>query len=299
MNEFPVKMLKRKFGKNGFEVSALGFGAGHIGGNEISDNEAGKLLNYALDNGINLFDTARGYGLSEERIGKFLSYRRNEIILSTKVGYDIPGYGNWTYEIILAGIDAALKKLRTDYIDIVHLHSCSKDILLKGEVIDALEKAKSDGKIKIAAYSGENESLDYAVHLGRFSSIQTSVNVADQRALCDLIPKAKENGMGVIAKRPVANALWKYNERPAGNYAEEYWSRWQIMKLYFDIDPQELFIRFSAFAPGVDSAIIGTSRIEHLKSAVSAVNKGVLPEDIFRNIRNSFSENDDNWIGKT
>ncbi len=140
-------MIKRKFGRNDFEVSAIGFGAGHIGGNELSDTDAGRLLNFALDNGINLFDTARGYGLSEERIGSFLSYRREEFVLSTKVGYGIPGYSDWTYDIISAGIDTALKKLRTDYIDIVHLHSCSKEILIKGEVMDALDKAKSSGKI--------------------------------------------------------------------------------------------------------------------------------------------------------
>jgi aryl-alcohol dehydrogenase-like predicted oxidoreductase len=292
-------MVKRKFGRNDFKVSALGFGAGHIGDNDLSDNEAGRLLNFALDNGVNLFDTARGYGMSEERIGKFLSYRREEFILSTKVGYDIPGYENWTYKIISAGIDAALRKLRTDYIDIVHLHSCSKDVLVKGEVIDALEKAKAEGKIKVAAYSGENESLDYAVHCGRFGSIQTSVNVADQRDLDDLIPKAKENGMGVIAKRPVANALWKYKERPSGKYAEEYWVRWKKMNLQYDIDPLELFIRFSAFAPGVDSAIIGTSNTGHLKNAIDAVVKGELPEEITTEIRKTFAENDNNWVGKT
>ena len=105
--------------------------------------------------------------------------------------------------------------------------------------------------------------------------------------------------MGVIAKRPIANALWKYTNRPVGIYAEEYWLRWQKMNIHFDIEPQELFIRFSAFAPGVDSAIIGTSQIEHLKTAVNAVNKGELPADICNNLRNSFTENDDNWIGKT
>ena len=292
-------MLKRDFGKNGLKVSALGFGAGHIGGNELSDSDAGRLLNFALDYGIDLFDTARGYGLSEERIGRYLSYRRQEFILSTKVGYDIPGYENWTYDIILAGIDAALRKLRTEVIDIVHLHSCSKDILLKGDVIDALEKAKSDGKIKLAAYSGDNEVLNYAVHCGRFDSIQTSVNITDQRNLNDLIPRAKESGMGVIAKRPVANALWKYNERPARSYAEEYWLRWKKMNLYSEIDPQELFLRFSAFAPGVDSAILGTSDIKHLKTAIDSVNKGALPDDVCDGIRKAFAENDDNWIGKT
>lgn len=291
-------MISRNFGGSGFRVSALGFGAGHIGSNEISDNDAGRLLNFALDKGINLVDTARGYGLSEERIGKYLSHRRSEFIISTKVGYDIPGFQDWTHNIIIAGIDAALKRLNTDIIDIVHLHTCSLQILQQGEVIDALDKAKADGKIKVAAYSGENEALRYALHSGRFGSIQTSLNVTDQRDLNDLIPKAKEQRMGVIAKRPVANALWKYRERPDGSYAEEYWLRWNKMNLQFDIEPQELFIRFSTFAPGVDSAIIGTSNINHLKTAIDAVNKGPLPEDINKKIRISFAENDDNWIGK-
>jgi aryl-alcohol dehydrogenase-like predicted oxidoreductase len=140
-------MIGRNFGSNGFVVSALGFGAGHIGSNEISDNEAGRLLNFALDKGINLVDTARGYGLSEERIGKYLSHRRSEFIISTKVGYDIPGFQDWTYNIIIAGIDAALKRLNTDIINIVHLHTCSLQILQQGEVTDALDKAKKDGKI--------------------------------------------------------------------------------------------------------------------------------------------------------
>ncbi len=104
--------------------------------------------------------------------------------------------------------------------------------------------------------------------------------------------------MGVIAKRPVANALWKYNERPGGNYAEEYWVRWHRMNLNFDIKPEELFIRFSAFAPGVDSAILGTSSVEHLKTALDSVKKGKLPDNIFNTLRNAFAENDDNWIGK-
>lgn len=292
-------MIARAFGKNGFEVSALGFGAGHIGGNELSDTESGKLLNYALDNGVTLFDTARAYGLSEERIGKFLSYRRHEFILSTKVGYGIPDYQDWSYDIILAGIERALKICRSDCIDIVHLHSCSKEILLKGDVIDALERAKSEGKIRVAAYSGENEELEYAVSCGRFGSVQTSLNVADQIGLDELIPIAKEKGMGVIAKRPVANALWKYDQQPHGNYAEEYWIRWQKMNLHFDIEPHELFIRFSVFSPGIDSAILGTSGIEHLKKAINAVKKGPLPLDIFMKIRTSFIENDDNWRGKT
>ena len=105
--------------------------------------------------------------------------------------------------------------------------------------------------------------------------------------------------MGVIAKRPVANALWKHSGQPLGNYAEEYWLRWHKMNLHFDIEPQELFIRFSAFAPGVDSAIIGTSSVDHLMTAINAVDKGELPEEVSGSIRNRFAEHDNNWTGRT
>ena len=139
-------MKMRILGKSGIKVSVLGFGAGHIGGNNLTEAEASNLLNSVADLGINLFDTARGYGLSEERIGSHLSYRRSEIIISTKVGYGISGVNDWTYDSVIIGIDEALKKLRTEYIDIVHLHSCTLEVLQRGEVIEALVNAVAKWK---------------------------------------------------------------------------------------------------------------------------------------------------------
>src|SRR6185295_18171863 len=83
---------QREFGTTGLVVSALGFGAGQIGDESMGEVQAGALLNAALDLGITLVDTARGYGLSEERIGTHLAHRRQEFVLSTKVGYSVPGY---------------------------------------------------------------------------------------------------------------------------------------------------------------------------------------------------------------
>src|SRR4051812_42909541 len=105
---------KRSFGATGLVVSSLGFGAGHIGGAELDDQAAGRILGAALDFGITLFDTARGYGLSEERIGRHLGYRRDEIVIATKGGYGIEGIPDWTGACIAAGIDAALRRLSTD-----------------------------------------------------------------------------------------------------------------------------------------------------------------------------------------
>ena len=291
-------MELRQFGFTGLKVSALGFGAGHIGDYQSDEKSIEKLLNTAADLGVNLFDTARGYGASEERIGRFLSHRRNEIILSTKVGYDIPGYENWTYDCVIAGVDSALKNLQTSYIDIVHLHSCSSDILRNNGVIDALEKAKEEGKIKVTAYSGENENLSYALETGRMGSIQTSINIADQRNLDSLLPRAKVKGLGVIAKRPAANTAWKHKDIPAGMYAEEYWHRLKRMNLHHELDFQDSALRFAAYTWGVDSVIVGTNNIKHLKENVKMIEKGPLSYDLYYEIRNAFKQNDINWIGQ-
>jgi aryl-alcohol dehydrogenase-like predicted oxidoreductase len=289
-------MIYRKFGNTDLMISAIGIGAGEIGDYSIPDTEVERLLNTTLDLGINFIDTARGYYASEERIGKFISHRRGEFILSTKVGYGIDGYADWSYEIILAGIDEALRIMKTDYIDIVHLHSCSTEILQRGEVIDALLEAKKKGKIKLAAYSGENQALEFAINSGKFDSIMTSVNICDQHSLNKLVPKAKEKQLGVIAKRPIANAPWKFSERPIGSYAEEYWLRWKEMNLPDSDNWLETFLRFTVFAEGVDSAIVGTTNINHLKKDVELIQKGPLDKTLVALIKSAFR---DNWSGLT
>ncbi len=290
-------MGKRKFGNSGLEVSLLGFGGGHIGGNDMDSREVENLILGSIDAGITLFDTARSYGLSEERLGQVLRYRRNEIILSTKVGYSIPGYEDWTYDCVIAGVDEALRLLQTDYIDIVHFHSCPLSILQKGEVTEALLKTKSEGKIRCAAYSGENDELKFAINSGSFDSVQTSMNIFDQKSSRAYIPGALLNGMGVIAKRPLGNCPWKFVTRPYGQYSEEYWMRMKMMQLDFGEQWTEISLRFVAFHSGADSLIIGTNKIEHLLLNAKMLENGSLPEETVKHIVSSFEKFDDNWVG--
>ena len=291
-------MIYRNFGNTGLKVSSLGFGAGEIGDYNFSEKDSEKLLNSVLDLGINLIDTARGYYASEERIGKYISHRRNEFILSTKVGYDIEGFNNWTYDIIVAGVENALKLMRTDYIDIVHLHSCDLEVLKNGEVIKALHKTVEQGKVKVAAYSGENEELKFAVESGLFGSLQTSVNICDQIDLDGTLDLAKQKGLGVIAKRPIANAPWRFSERPVGEYAEEYWHRWKTMNLPEQENWLDTFLRFSVFADGVDTAIVGTKNIEHLKSNLRIIEQDPLDSDLIQLIKDKFKSHNQNWRGE-
>jgi aryl-alcohol dehydrogenase-like predicted oxidoreductase len=111
----------RSFGDTGLSVTPLGIGAIHLNDGRVSEAEAGRLLNQVLDAGVNLIDTARGYGLSEARIGRHLAHRRQEFVLSTKVGDGIPGVADWTGDCIAAGVDAALACMRCGHLDLVHL----------------------------------------------------------------------------------------------------------------------------------------------------------------------------------
>lgn len=292
-------MLTRPFGSTGLAVSVLGFGAGQVGGDDLSEDDAGRILNRALDLGITLFDTARGYGLSEERIGRHLAHRRREFVLSTKGGYGVDGVPDWTGEVIARGIDDALRRLRTDAIDVFHLHSCDADVLAREDIQRALEDAVRAGKVRVAAYSGENEALDAAALAPLFGSIQCSVNLADQRALGGAIPRASARGRGVIGKRPLANAAWRFRERPHGDYAEVYWERIQSLRPRLEgADWANVALRFSAFAPGVSAVIAGTKSVANLEANAAIVGQGPLDPELVAMLRAWFVAEDRDWRGQ-
>ena len=293
--------MKRPFGKTGLEVSILGFGAGHVGGDDLSEDQAGELLNAVLDLGVTLIDTARGYGLSEERIGRHLAHRRDDFVLSTKGGYGVDGVPDWTGEVIQRGIEQALRTMRTDRIDIVHLHSCPLETLQHEDILSALEEAKRQGQIRCIAYSGENDALEWAASSGRFDSLQCSVNLFDQRSLWGVLPGAQD--LGVIAKRPIANAAWRFGDQPHGQYAEPYWQRMKAMNLEPNLGPNmdwlELAIRFSALAPGVSSIIVGTGgKLQNFKHNLELVARGPLSDDEVQRWRTAFEIHDQDWIGQ-
>ena len=278
-------------------VSALGLGAMQIGDHNLEEAKAASLLNAAVDAGITLIDTARSYGCSEERIGRHLASRRNDVIISTKLGYGIDGYEDWTGACVTAGIERALRMLRTDRIDIAHLHSCPRATLEHGEVIAALERARQDGKVRAIAYSGDNDDLAYAVATGRFDGFMASLNICDQRVIDESLPDIAAQGF--IAKRPAANQPWRFKELPAGDYCEEYWLRWHEMKLSSrDHDWGEVALRFALTPPQVSSAIIGTGNMEHLKQNIAWAEAGGLDADWFEELRAAFRQHDRGWQGQ-
>lgn len=292
-------MKQRRFGHTPFRVSVLGLGAIQVGEEHVEDAAAGRFLNAALDLGITLIDTARGYKLSEERIGRHVGHRRDEFVLSSKCGYGIEGVKDWTARCITRGVDEALKRLRTDRIDIMHLHSCPLATLRRGAVIEALARAVEAGKVGVAAYSGEEEARAYALSCGAFGSIQTSINICDQRVLAADLPRARADKLGVIGKRPMANAFWRFKRRPRGEYCEPYWERARAMELSPGKLPWDEFaLRFGAHQPGVHSVIAGSADLRHLKRNIALIEKGPLPRAVVSEVRRLFREHDDGWVGQ-
>jgi aryl-alcohol dehydrogenase-like predicted oxidoreductase len=289
---------ERALGTTGLTVSILGLGCGAIGDESVSERDVEALVLHAIDRGVRLFDTARSYGDSEERLGRALRLRPHRAIVSTKVGYGVEGHRDWTGPCIAAGIDRALRTLALERIDVVHLHSCPQQVLADEAILRALEDAVRAGKIAVAAYSGENDDLDAAVRTGVFRSVQLSVSPWDQRSLRELVPSLAAEGIGVIAKRAIANAPWRFEERPSAGDLATYWDRYQALSIdHGELALAELALRFTAHAPHVCSALVGTRSIAHLDAAIDAAARGPLDAGLLAHIASRFEAIGAEWPG--
>jgi len=288
-------MERRRLGQTDMVVSVLGFGGSEIGYERVGARTVSRLLGTALDAGLNLIDTAECYEDSETLIGAALGARRDEICLLTKCGHPRGyGRGDWRPASLLSSIERSLKRLRTDRLDLVQLHSCSLADLRKGDAIAALERARERGFARYIGYSGDGAAARYAVECGRFDTLQTSVSIADQEALDLALPLARKQRMGVIAKRPIANAAWRYARKPAEPYYQAYWSRLRALDYPFLRDGADRAVatalRFTLAAPGVHTAIVGTKRPERWPENARLLEAGPLPAAEIAQIRARWRE---------
>jgi aryl-alcohol dehydrogenase-like predicted oxidoreductase len=299
-------MEKRRLGKTDMDVTVLGFGGAEIGFEEAAEDTVADLLNGALDAGLNVIDTAECYRGSEEMIGRAVSNRRDEFYLFTKCGHPLGAESgaNWSRDSILESIQRSLKRLKTDKIDIVQLHSCSEAELRKGEAIGALQTARERGYTRYIGYSGDSRPAHYAVESGAFDTLQTSINIADQEAIDLSVPLAREKQMGVIAKRPIANAAWKTGHKPMDSYQHEYWERLRKLKYDFlqhaDLERTiAIALRFTLSVPGVHTAIVGTSKPERWKQNAQFLEEGPLKEEEFNAVRERWEDIAPRiWVGQ-
>jgi aryl-alcohol dehydrogenase-like predicted oxidoreductase len=308
-------MNKRPLGKTGFSVSELGFGAAPTAYLKTEAAEAAAMLNALLDHGLNLIDTATSYPGSQAFIGQHLSNRRKDFVLVSKVGAKFGDIAapDWSEPVVTAAVDNALRELKTDAVDVMLLHTCDLETLKKGEALGALVKAREAGKIKYAGYSGDNEAAAYAAGHPDVAVVETSINITDQKNIDLMLPIARKNNVGVIVKRPVANACWKKTEEQRGfygNYASEYKRRLGAMNitpadLGFNGDPNDewpaIALRFVLSQPGVTSLLAGTTKLSNAEKNLAAVKQGPLPEAAVSKLREAFRRADPKgeWTGQT
>jgi aryl-alcohol dehydrogenase-like predicted oxidoreductase len=310
-------MQTRPFGNTGMRVSPLGWGAAEIGYENIPDKTVDALLGVALDQGLNVIDTAECYMDSEEKVGRALRGKRQQCLLFTKCGHVPPVFPaglvtraarklwrpvgkalgrtlvDWDPRLLERSIDQSLRRLQTDWIDLIQLHSCSEELLRQGAVIEVLKRARQAGKARAIGYSGDGAAALYAVQSGQFDTLQTSVNIADQQSIELTLPLAAERAMGVIAKRPVANAVWKHAVKPENSYHHVYWDRMQELRYDFLQNPDqavEKALRFTLTAPGVQTAIVGTTKPDHWRKNAEYASAGSLDAGQFDSIRNRWRQ---------
>ena len=299
-------MTPRTLGSTGLPGTPLGFGAAEIGYENVPFETVQRLLNSALDAGLNVVDTAECYPGSEDMIGRAIAHRRNEYALFTKCGHadSADKLRDWDPQLLASQIDRALQRLRTDRVDLVQLHSCSKEVLQQGDVIDVLRRARDAGKTRFIGYSGDSQAALFAVRSGAFDTLQTSCSIADQECIDLTLPAALERNMGVIAKRPIANAAWKTGSKPASEYHHEYWRRLEQLNFPFLSKPLpeaiSIALRFTLAQPGIATAIVGTTKPDRWKSNAALLDAGPLDQQLITEIRDRWRTiADPSWTGQT
>ena len=305
----------RDFGRTGLKVSALGFGGAPIGHLKVEPRVVSEILSTLLDNGVNLIDTAASYFESEVLIGDAISHRRGEYTLVSKCGTrldDIPEERPYSAGMVTKTIERSLRRLRTDHLDVMILHSCDLETLQNGDALAALRKAKDAGKIRFPAFSGDNETAAYAATLPEIAVIEISVSVPAQHNIDAVLPTTGRHNVGVIAKRSMFNGGWlPVAEQPAfyRGYIKTYMERFQQMQLNasdlgFDGPPAavwpEIALRFTHSIPGVHTAIVGMTDVQQVRQNLQSIAKGPLLPKVVQTIREAFKRNSPNgaWRGE-
>lgn len=301
------------FGRTGLRVSRIAFGAGPIGYLGADPDQAAAVLDLLLERGVNVIDTAAGYLGSEELIGRAVGHRRPDFVLLSKCGKRLPDVDgeDWSADVVTRTVDRSLRRLRTDHLDVMLLHTCPLEVLERGEALEALLKAKAAGKIRFAGYSGDNAAAVRAAGLPGVDVLMCSLNLVDQANLEAAVPAAAAAGLGIIAKRTVANGAWKPLEAQEGiyrDYVKPYVERFRAMGLEpGDLGAEgpdawpELALRFTLALEGPQVLSIGTTKVASVEANLRILAKGPLPAEAVARIRAAFAQarGGADWAGLT
>ena len=298
--------MTRTLGRTGADVTILGYGAmelrGQPRGPEITDEDAGRLLNAVLDGGINLIDTSPDYGRSEELIGSYVSHRRDEFFLASKCGCPMelpadtpPPYPHdYRPANVRANVEQSLRRLGTDRLDLVQVHmSPSRAALEENGTVETLTDLQEEGKIRFIGMSGILPHLTDHLAMNVFDVFQIPYS-AVQRDHEDLIAEAAAKGAGTFirggAARGAASEEKNWQVGPLTQQAglgQRNWETSGIEDLLADagMGKMEFVLRFTLSHPGLSTTIVGTSSPAHLAGNIAIAELGPLPADLYEQAR--------------
>jgi len=286
-------MERTILGRTGLEVTKLGFGAMEIrgprvwNGRPVTDAESELILNAVLDCGINFIDTSYDYGRSEELIGRFISYRRQEFVLATKCGCTLVDHGDhdetphvWTRDNLLHNIDTSLSRMKTDYIDLLQLHGPTVQQTEEGQLVDVLKDIQATGKVRYIGISTYLPHITSYIESGVYDTFQIPYS-ALEREHENLIRKAGKGGAGIIIRGGVGQG-----EPGAGRGHADRWVNWEKAELDDLLEEGEsrtgFLLRFTLTHPQLSTTIVGTKNPDHLAENVRYAQKGVLSDEIYK-----------------
>lgn len=296
-------LATRALGRTGLQVTALGYGAlelrGMVAGvgRELTPEQPERILNAVLDAGVNYVDVAVDYGEAEWHIGRCISHRRGEFFLAskcgcpldvsrfspeqrTRYGVPMPHFHDYSRENIVAACEQSLRRMRTDYLDVLQLHfSPDRAVIEAEEATETLLDLKKAGKVRFISCSSILPNINDHIDMGVFDVIQVPYSALQPEHL-PAIEAASASGVGIVVRGGVARG-----EPGEGHGASEVWGHWEAAKmdeLLEGMSATEFMLRFTITTPQVDTTIVGTLNPDHLGSNVAAAQKGPLPDRVYR-----------------
>jgi aryl-alcohol dehydrogenase-like predicted oxidoreductase len=287
-----ANLPKRTLGRTGLQVTMLGYGAMEIRGaprgRDVTDEQSETILHAVLDAGINYIDTSIDYGVSEERIGRYIGDRRSEYYLASKCGCVVGAppapHGQtsphlFTRDNILRGVEQSLARMRTDYLDVLQFHiSPSRKTLEEHGAVDTVLELKRAGTTRFVGMSGTLPHLTDHIAMGVFDVFQIPYSAVEREHEA-IITAAAKAGAGIVIRGGAAKGA-----PTDGKHDGVQWDRWQKVQLDDLLDgmtSMEFILRYTFTHPDMHTNIVGTINPDHLRHNVDVVRQGPLPAEVY------------------
>lgn len=280
-------MKKRPLGKTGLSVSEIAFGTVSLGmpyGIEVKghggmppESESIKLLETALDKGVNFYDTARSYGCSEEIIGKAFKGRRDDVVIATKSSHFLDEQGrlyakNKLAKVFKESLEQSLRALQTDYIDLYMSHTGKQEVINSPDIMELMAEHKAKGVIKAAGVSTYTpEETRQAIENDVWDVIQVPFNLMDQRQSA-LFDRAREKGVGMVVRSVLFKGVLTdrgQNLHSALKSVQQHKELYQPLLEKTGLTLPAMATKFVLSYDQVSSVLVGIDKMEYLDQALA------------------------------